>query len=114
MQEETDSSHFFKSSQEIANEVGVSFATIERVKPILEQGTPEQIKALLNRNEQGGEGPGIRTVCQQVQSEKLKSKLSQQQQQQQPAQLELEERDNLRLFNKDFRTISMKEIPDES
>jgi hypothetical protein len=79
----------------------------------LEQGTPEQIKALLNRNEQGGEGPGIRTVYQQVQSEKLKSKLSQQQQQQ-PAQLELEERDNLRLFNKDFRTISMKEIPDES
>jgi ParB-like chromosome segregation protein Spo0J len=96
-----------KSSQELANEFGVSSSTIERVRTILEQATPEQIQGLRNRTETG-EGPGVRTVFERVQTEKLKSKL----QTDGPAQ-ELR-RDNLRLINKDFRTISHDDIPDES
>ena len=39
-----DNAH--RSSQEIADEVGVSVPTIDRVKTILEEGSKEQIKAL--------------------------------------------------------------------
>jgi len=94
-----------KSSQELANEFGVSSSTIERVRTILERATPEQIQGLRHRAETG-EGPGVRTVFEQVQTDKLKSKL----QTDSPAL----RRDNLRLINKDFRTISHDEIPDES
>ena len=63
-----------KSNQQLAEEFGVSSSTIDRVRTILDQGTLEQIQSLRNKNETG-EGPGVRTVYEQVQSEKLKSKL---------------------------------------
>lgn len=64
-----------KSSQQLAEEFGVSSSTIERVRTILDQGTPEQIQSLRNKNETS-EGPGARTVYEQVQSQKLKSRVT--------------------------------------
>ena len=58
----------------MANEFGVSSSTIERVRIILEQATSEQIQGLRHRAETG-EGPGVRTVFEQLQTDKLKSKL---------------------------------------
>ena len=49
-----------KSNQQLAEDFGVSSSTIERVRTILDQGTPEQIQPLRNKNETG-EGPGVRT-----------------------------------------------------
>jgi hypothetical protein len=85
------------------------------VRTILKEGSEEQIESLRHKSEQGGGGsgsgsPGIRTVYAQVQSEKLKTKLEATQQQH-PT---VARHDNLKLFNKDFRTISLSEIPDES
>lgn len=68
-----------KSSKEIGEQVGVSASTIDRVKVILEEGTPEQIDSLKKKNEQG-EAPGIRTVYGEVQTNKLKNKLEEEQQ----------------------------------
>ena len=111
-----------KSAQQIADEVGVSSSTIERVRTILEEGSPEQIESLRNKGQQGGEGPGIRTVFSQVQSDKLKSKLEEQQYAVAVAMavgdgngpIHDTRRDNLKLFNKDFRTIDLNDIADES
>jgi hypothetical protein len=75
------------TNQELAEQFGVSTSTLDRVDTILQDGTPEQ-----------------------VQSEKLKDKLSSQQTEN-PAQLR---RDNLKLINKDFRTITAEDIPDGS
>lgn len=58
--------------------MGVSPSTVARVRAILEDGSEEQIESLRNKSEQGGQGPGIRTVYSQVQSEKLKEKLESQ------------------------------------
>ena len=110
------------TNQELADQFGVSTSTLDRVKTILDQGTPEQIQALREKGETG-EGPGVRAVYEQVQSEKLKSKLqgqqrtegaAQQQEQQQQEQEQEVRRDNLKLINKDFRTVTRDEMPDGS
>jgi hypothetical protein len=67
-----------KSSKEIGDEVGVSASTVDRVKTIMEQGSPEQIEALKQKSETG-EGPGVRTTYEQIQQEKLKKKLHEEQ-----------------------------------
>ena len=59
--------------EELAEQFGVSSSTLDRVSTILDQGTPEQIQSLRDKGETGEE-PGVRTVYEQVQSEKLKSK----------------------------------------
>ena len=46
------------TTQELANEFGVSASTIDRVKTILEQGTAEQIQSLRDKSE-SGVGPGV-------------------------------------------------------
>ena len=96
------------SPTKTAEQFGVSTSTLDRVKTILDHGTPEQIQSLRDKGETG---PGVRTVFEQVQHEKLKSKL-QQQQTDSPAQ-EIR-RDNLKLINKDFRVVTKQEIPDGS
>lgn len=96
-----------RSSQQLADEFGVSHATIERVRTILEQGTPEQIQSMRDKSE-SGQRPGVRTMYEQVQDNKLKSKL-----QTEGGGQELK-RDNLKLINKDFRTLTRDDIPDES
>jgi hypothetical protein len=58
------------TNQELAEQFGVSSSTLD----ILDQGTPEQIQSLRDKGETG-EGPGVRTVYEQVQQDKLKSKL---------------------------------------
>ena len=63
-----------KSSQQLAEEFGVSSSTIERVRTSLDQATPEQIQSMRDRSE-AGEKPGVRTMYEQVQQDKLKSKL---------------------------------------
>jgi hypothetical protein len=40
-----------KSSQQLVEDFGVSSSTIERVRTILDQGTPEQIQSLRKKNE---------------------------------------------------------------
>jgi len=112
---EGEGTFFGKSSEELGKFAGVSHATIERVRTILKEGSEEQIESLRHKSEQRGGGsgsgsPGIRTVYAQVQSDKLKTKLDATQQQHPTAA----RHDNLKLFNKDFRTISLSEIPDES
>jgi hypothetical protein len=57
--------------EELAQQFGVSTSTLDRVNTILDQGTPEQIQALRDKNETG-EGPGVCAVYDQVQQEKLK------------------------------------------
>jgi transposase-like protein len=101
------------TSQELAEQFGVSSSTLDRVRTILEEGTPEQVQSLREKGETG-EGPGVRTVYEQVQSEKLKSKLSSQQQQQTTDSHAQLRRDNLKLINKEFRTITTEDIPDGS
>jgi hypothetical protein len=91
---------------------GVSSSTPDRVSTILDQGRPEQIQALRDKGETG-EGLGVRTVYEQVQSEKLKSKLQRPTEGQAQQQQEVR-RDNLKLINKDFRTVTRDEIPDGS
>ncbi|MFZ0221642.1 MAG: ParB/RepB/Spo0J family partition protein [Candidatus Nitrosopolaris sp.] len=115
IEDEGEGTFFGKSSEELGKFAGVSHGTIERVRTILKEGSEEQIESLRHKSEQGGGGsgsgsPGIRTVYAQVQSEKLKTKLEATQQQH-PT---VARHDNLKLFNKDFRTISLSEIPDES
>ncbi|MGB6530198.1 MAG: DNA methyltransferase [Candidatus Nitrosopolaris sp.] len=105
-----------RSSQEIGNEVGVSASTIDRVRTILEGGSKEQISALRERS-QTGEGPGVRTVYEQVQNDKLKTKLAQSSSggsSSDSQSVPLTRPDNLKLFNKDFRTMTLQEIPDQS
>jgi hypothetical protein len=46
------------SSDKLGKEFGVSGSTIERVRTILDQATPEQIQALRAKSE-SGEGPGV-------------------------------------------------------
>jgi len=100
--------------EELAEQFGVSSSTLDRVSTILDQGTPEQIQSLRDKGETG-EGPGVRTVYEQVQSEKLESKLQGQQRTEGAAQQQQEiRRDNLKLINKDFRTVTRDEIPDGS
>jgi hypothetical protein len=96
----------------LAGRFGVSSSTPDRVSTILDQGTPEQIQALRDKGETG-EGLGVRTVYEQVQSEKLKSKLQRPTEGQAQQQQEVR-RDNLKLINKDFRTVTRDEIPDGS
>jgi hypothetical protein len=67
-----------RSADDLGKEFGVSGSTIERVRTILDQATPEQIQALRAKSE-SGEGPGVRTMYEQVQSDKLKKRLSSQQ-----------------------------------
>jgi hypothetical protein len=86
----------------------VSTTTLDRVKTILEEGTPEQVEALRNKNETG-EGPGVRTVYEQVQQEKQKGKL---QQQQTDSSAQEVRRDKPKLLNKDFRLVTKQEIED--
>ena len=95
------------TTQELAEQFGVSTSTLDRVKTILDQASPEQVESLRNKGETG-EGPGVRTVYDQVQQEKLKSKLST------SGGAEELRRDNLKLLNKDFRTVSRGDIPDGS
>jgi tRNA G46 methylase TrmB len=105
-----------RSSQEIGNEVGVSASTIDRVRTILEVGSEEQISVLRERS-QIGEGPGIRTVYEQIQNDKLKTKLAQSSScgsSPDSQSVPLSMSDNLKLFNKDFRTMTPQEIPDQS
>jgi len=44
------------------------------VRTILEEGSEEQIESLRNKNEKSS-GPGVRTIYEQLQSDKLKTKL---------------------------------------
>ncbi len=67
-----------RSADDLGKEFGVSGSTIERVRTILDQATPEQIQALRAKSE-SGEGPSVRTMYEQVQSDKLKKRLSSQQ-----------------------------------
>ena len=67
-----------RSADDLGKEFGVSGSTIERVRTILDQATPEQIQALRAKSE-SGEGPGVHTMYEQVQSDKLKKRLSSQQ-----------------------------------
>jgi hypothetical protein len=87
--------------------VGVSASTIERVKTILEEGSKEHVEQL-----KAGEA-GKQTIYKQVKDEKLKSKL----QSSAPALASTvqihQHHDNIRLF-KDFRTITLHDIADES
>ena len=67
-----------RSADDLGKEFGVSGSTIERVRTILDQATPEQIQALRAKSE-SSEGLGVRTMYEQVQSDKLKKRLSSQQ-----------------------------------
>ena len=100
------SHHGSATNQELAEQFGVSSSTLDGVKTILDQGTPEQIQSLRDKSETG-EGPGVRTMYEQVQQEKLESKL-------QTEGAQEVRRDNLKLLNKDFRTITSADIPDRS
>jgi hypothetical protein len=105
-----------RSSQEIGNEVGVSASTIDRVRTILEEGSEEQISALRERS-QTGEGSGVRTVYEQIQNNKLKTKLVQSSSGSSSSvslSVPLTRPDNIKLFNKDFRTMTPQDIPDKS
>jgi hypothetical protein len=105
-----------RSSQEIGNDVGVSASTIDRVRTILEEGSEEQ-KSELRERSQTGEGPGIRTVYAQIQNNKLKTKLAQSSScgsSLDSQSVSLTMPDNLKLFNKDFRTMIPQEIPNQS
>lgn len=110
-----------KSSQEIAAEVGVSASTIDRVRTILVEGSEEQIESLRTKNEKGT-GPGVRTIYEKVQSDKLKTKLAANQGDNElnsshPRRQQRDDDtkpDNLQLFNQDFRTLTMSDIPDNS
>ncbi len=102
--------HGSATKEELADRFGVSSSTLDRVSTILDQGTPEQIQSLRDKGETG-EGPGVRTVYEQVQSEKLKSKLQRPTEGQAQQQQEVR-RDNLKLISKDFRTVTRDEIPD--
>ncbi|MGB8934106.1 MAG: hypothetical protein WCC17_03250 [Candidatus Nitrosopolaris sp.] len=109
------------SSQEIAAEVGVSASTIDRVRTILVEGSEEQIESLRTKNEKGT-GPGVRTIYEKVQSDKLKTKLAANQGDNElnsshPRRQQRDDDtkpDNLQLFNQDFRTLTMSDIPDNS
>jgi ParB-like chromosome segregation protein Spo0J len=100
-----------RSSQEIGNDVGVSASTIDRVKTILEQGSQEQIAALKQKS-QTGSGPGVRTVYEQVQQEKLKTKLASEAEA--AKKVQVKQQKNVKLFNKDFRTIVQSEVANDS
>ena len=95
------------SADDLGKEFGVSGSTIERVRTILDQATPEQIQALRAKSE-SGEGPGVHTMYEQVQSDKLKKRLSSQ-------QTVLDRNfEGTSSVNKDFRTITRDDIAHES
>jgi hypothetical protein len=100
--------HGSATNQELAEQFGVSTSTLDRVKTILDEGTPEQVQSLRDKGEKG-EGPGVRTVYEAVQSDKLKNKLAEDAKGAQELR-----RDNLRLLNKDFRAVTKQEIADNS
>lgn len=98
-----------RSSHELGREFGVSGSTIERVRSIMEHGTPEQIQSM--RDEDGNsKKPGVRTMYEQVQNERIKKELTDSTNVTTP-QLK---KDNLRLINKDFRIATKEEIPNDS
>lgn len=100
-----------RSAKELGDTVGVSSATIERVRKIMDQGTPEQIQSLKQKSETG-EGPGVRTVYNQVMDKQLKDKLAENQPKN---KIQINnQRENIRIYNKDFRTITQQEVPNES
>ena len=75
----------------------------------MEHGTPEQIQSM--RDEDGNsKKPGVRTMYEQVQNERIKKELTDSTNVTTP-QLK---KDNLRLINKDFRIATKEEIPNDS
>ncbi len=77
-----------------------------RVRTILEQGTPEQIQSMRDKSASGGR-PAVRTMYEQIQDNKLKSKL--QTESSVGATQEIR-RDNLRLINEDFRVVTRDQL----
>jgi ParB-like chromosome segregation protein Spo0J len=91
-----------RTCEELAKNVNVSPATIQRVDTILEEGSPEQIASLRN-----SKGPGIKTIYGYVQFGKLQRKNS-------SALSPALRKHNPKLLNKGFRIVTQDEIPDGS
>ena len=100
----------WRTREQLAREFGISPATIERVKTILEEGAEEQKASL--RDNSNEKGPGVRTVYEQIQFAKLQSRLHGQDSTTVPALAV--RKDNLKLLNKDFRGVTQEEISDGS
>lgn len=101
------------TNETLANYVGVSAATMARVETILEEGTPEQI-ATMRDKEKKGKSPGVRTMYEEVQNEKVKNKLKKLGKGGGGSKQKQVRRENMKLIEKDFRLITQKDIPDES
>jgi len=97
------------SAQELGKEFGISGSTIDRVRSIMEYGTPEQLQQMRDKSA-AGEKPGVRTMYEQVQSERQKKDLATTSG---PSAPQLN-KDNLRLINKDFRIVNQEEIIPDS
>jgi hypothetical protein len=80
-----------RTREQLGLDVGVSSATIARVKTILEKGSQEQIASLRNRRSR----PGIKTIYKQIQVEEAKAVGE----------------ENLKFLNKDFRIVTQEDIP---
>jgi ParB-like nuclease domain len=129
------------TNDSLAQYVGVSPATFARVETIFQDGTEEQIQALRggrggsddnisagsgdggNGNEGGGgggggkatRGAGVRTIYEQVQNEKIKDRLQAGSHSQgMHEKTQPKKHNNVKLLNKDFRLITMQEVPDSS
>jgi len=89
---------------------GVSGSTIERIRAIMEHGTPEHIQTMRHRSE-AGEKPGVRTMYEHIQSDKRRKEL---QLESESAETAEGGRDNLKLINKNFRAVTNEDIPDGS
>jgi hypothetical protein len=103
-----------RSAAELAQQFGISQSTVERVRTIMDHGTPEQIQAMTDSRGEDSDGKkiGVRTMYEQVQSDREKKELE--------AKsagggktMQLQ-RENLRLINKDFRIVTKEEIPPDA
>jgi hypothetical protein len=88
-----------------------------RVRTILDEGTPEQISSLRSGEKKKGGRHGVRTTYEEVQEEKLKSKLSAAATPPTTippvaAEGKPKKGENLSLLNKDFRVVSKEEVQD--
>lgn len=102
------------TSQEIAKRIGVSHATYERSKKIIEKGSEEQ-KNLLRKGD-----VGIRKIYGQIKREEKrhdlihKAVLERQQFKQQPTIAAKPADGSIRLFKNDFRKLTEEEVRPES
>lgn len=116
--EADDIPEWAKTDDARAKHFGVSVATMARTRVILEDGTKDQIEAVRgsSSSSNGKKGKaGVRTMYEKIQNNKVKGRLQAGGHSKgMHEKAKPKKHDNIHLINKDFRLVTIKDIPNES